>query len=178
MDINIKQPTNSDPTIYRLSNNNITAKETLKNLMNDTNSVILQITEDNNTTDHQLKELAIIDLQNNELFNRKFYLSTQFVLEWDNIKKLLRNKNILIYNVDFAEFIIEQTLRKCSIYENLTLNMIDVMSLYSLISNDNTPISLQDACAEEGIRAFVTDNALNNSYYVKELLDKTLKECN
>ena len=96
MDINIKQPTNSDPTIYRLSNNNITAKETLKNLMNDTNSVILQITEDKNTTDHQLKELAIIDLQNNELFNRKFYLSTQFVLEWDNIKKLLRNKNVLI----------------------------------------------------------------------------------
>lgn len=28
------------------------------------------------------------------------------------------------------------------------------------------------------IQTFVTDNALNNSYYVKELLDKTLKECN
>ncbi|MBP3930494.1 MAG: hypothetical protein J6D47_13135, partial [Peptostreptococcaceae bacterium] len=68
--------------------------------------------------------------------------------------------------------------RKCSIYENLTLNTTDVMTLYSLISNDNNPISLQDACADEGITAFITDNALKNSYYVKELLDKTLNECN
>ena len=128
--------------------------------------------------DHQLKELAIIDLQNNELFNRKFYLSTQFAIEWDNIKKILKNKNVLIYNVDFTEFIIEQTLRKCSIYENFTLNTTDVMTLYSLISNDNNPISLQDACADEGITAFITDNALKNSYYVRELLIKTLKECN
>ncbi len=52
------------------------------------------------------------------------------------------------------------------------------MTLYSLISNDNNPISLQDACADEGITAFITDNALKNSYYVKELLDKTLNECN
>ncbi len=178
MDINLEHLINSYKTTCNLSNNTIIAKENFKNLMNDNNSVILQVTEDTNTTDHQLKELAIIDLQNNELFNRKFYLSTQFAIEWDNIKKILKNKNVLIYNVDFTEFIIEQTLRKCSIYENLTLNTTDVMTLYSLISNDNNPISLQDACADEGITAFITDNALKNSYYVKELLDKTLNECN
>lgn len=165
-------------TNQKFSTNTILAKENFKSLMNDSNSVILHVTEDKNTLDHQLKELAIIDLQNNELFNRKFHLSTQFAIEWNNIKKLLRNKNVLIYDVDFTEFIIEKTLRKCAIYESLTLNMIDVMRLYSLISNDGEPISLQDACNEEGIEAFVTDNALKNSYYVKELLNKTLKDCN
>ena len=145
--------------------------------MNNSNSVILNVTEDKNTPDHQLKELAIIDLQNNELFNRKFHLSVQFALEWDNIKRILKNKNVLIYNVDFTEFIIEQTLRKCSIYENLSLDTTDIMTLYSLISNDNRPISLQDACNDEGISAIITDDALKNSYYIKALLDKTLKEC-
>ena len=178
MDINLEHLINSYKTTCNLSNNTILAKENFKNLMNDNNSVILQVTEDTNTTDHQLKELAIIDLQNNELFNRKFYLSTQFAIEWDNIKKILKNKNVLIYNVDFTEFIIDHPLRKCSIYENFTLNTTDVMTLYSLISNDNNPISLQDACADEGITAFITDNALKNSYYVRELLIKTLKECN
>ena len=177
MDIKLEHLINSYKNTCKLPNNTL-AKENFKNLMKDNNSVILQVTEDTNTIDHQLKELAIIDLQNNELFNRKFYLSTQFVVEWDNIKKILKNKNVLIYNVDFTEFIIEQTLRKCSIYENLTLNTTDVMTLYSLISNDNTPISLQDACADEGIPAFITDNALKNSYYVRELLNKTLKQCN
>ena len=177
MDIKLEHLINSYKNTCKLPNNTI-AKENFKNLMKDNNSVILQVTEDTNTIDHQLKELAIIDLQNNELFNRKFYLSTQFAIEWDNIKKILKNKNVLIYNVDFTEFIIEQTLRKCSIYENFTLNTTDVMTLYSLISNDNNPISLQDACADEGITAFITDNALKNSYYVRELLIKTLKECN
>lgn len=51
------------------------------------------------------------------------------------------------------------------------------MTLYSLISNDNRPISLQDACNDEGISAIITDDALKNSYYIKALLDKTLKEC-
>ena len=162
---------------HEFPDNTIRAQEKFKTRMNNSNSVILNVTEDKNTPDHQLKELAIIDLQNNELFNRKFHLSVQFALEWDNIKRILKNKNVLIYNVDFTEFIIEQTLRKCSIYENLSLDTTDIMTLYSLISNDNRPISLQDACNDEGISAIITDDALKNSYYIKALLDKTLKEC-
>lgn len=177
MNNSLEHLTNNFIALSKNSSDRDVAKEKLKKLMKDNNSVILNVTEDKNTYDYQLKELAIIDLQNNELFNRKFYLSVQFVLEWDNIKQILKDKNILIYNVDFTEFIIEQTLRKCSIYENLTLNSTDVMTLYTLISNDNRPISLQDACDDEDIEAIVTDNALKNSYYIKSLLNKTLKEC-
>lgn len=111
MDINLEHLINSYKTTCNFQIILFQLRKILKpNECN--NSVILQVTEDTNTTDHQLKELAIIDLQNNELFNRKFYLSTQFAIEWDNIKKILKNKNVLIYNVDFTEFIIEQTLRK------------------------------------------------------------------
>ncbi len=163
---------------YKQKLNNSYETNELKKIMLGNNNLILYLIEDQNIPDHQLKELAIIDLKGNELLHRRYSLSAQFAIEWNDIKTILKEKNILIYNSDLAELIIEKTLKKCSIYEKLNLNTIDIMKLYTSLTNNDDLIELQDACNEEEISTFITDNALNNSKIVLQLLQKLFEESN
>ena len=52
------------------------------------------------------------------------------------------------------------------------------MKLYTSLTNNDDLIELQDACNEEEISTFITDNALNNSKIVLQLLQKLFEESN
>lgn len=140
----------------------------LKELMISKNTVIMHVIEDVNTFDRLVKEIVIIDLSGNELLNRIFSLSSQFCECWTELKELLKDKTVLLYDVDHANYVIEKTLHKCSIFEIVEFTQVDLRNIYAYVCNHGEVTDLSSALNEEQVAPFLIGCANND---VRSILD-------
>ena len=161
-----------------------------KEFLND-NHLILETATTGLDYDDEIIELAIMDMEGNTLYESLFNPikgvtseatrlhkidcemlkeAPRFVDEWEKILDIVKDKIVLIYNAEFDERMISQTLKKDKFPYERPFKMCCVMEFYQDFMKSDYWISLANACYYTDLKVNQNYRAVNDCRVILELI--------
>ena len=160
------------------------------NFLNDAH-LILETATTGLDYDDEIIELAIVDMEGNTLYESLFNPTKsiteeatrlhkindemvknapRFIDEWEKILEIVKGKTVLIYNADFDDRMIYQTLKTDEFLFKSPFPMRCVMKFYQGFIDSESWISLADACNYMDLKVNQNYRAVNDCRVILELI--------
>lgn len=162
-----------------------------REFLSDDKYVVLETATTGLDYDDEIIELAIVDMKGNTLYESLFSPAKhitaeatrlhkiddamlknapQFTDEWEKILDIVKERTVLIYNADFDDRMIRQTLKADKFLYESPFEMRCLMEFYQEYTESAYWISLADACYYADLKVNQNYRAVNDCRVILELI--------